>query len=293
MGSYQQLDHSLPTIQEVPESEVVAMEALERRLRDREANLEKRELRLKELEVIEQKYLLEVAGKAAARRAAPEVSWAHKEAVEKKWDAMRSMKAVEEACGHALENARRLLEGPCAKSAASALMDLAQVAKSCDEGALAAVKAAERAVRDVVVLRCCSQGEEKDRSAFLEAAEEAFGRLLDRELRAKLLLAVSKIFKNQPNTFLSNTQKATERRDGRKRSRRPRPSVVGATTKEQSEGEPMYVFLGTIPLDASAQEFFDFLCSSRAMMRSSMALPVPSHQACWNETCLESEDAIY
>ena len=57
-----------------------------------------------------------------------------------------------------LENARRLLEGPCAKSAASALMDLAQVAKSCDKKALGAVKAAERAVRDVVVLRCCAPG---------------------------------------------------------------------------------------------------------------------------------------
>ena len=33
---------------------------------------------------------------------------------------------------------------------------------------------------------------------------------------------------------------------------------MGATTKEQLEGEPMYVFLGTIPLDKSAKEFFDF-----------------------------------
>ena len=167
---------------------------------------------------------------------------------------MRSMKAVEEACGHALGNARRLLEGPCAKSAASALMDLAQVAKSCDKGALAAVKAAERAVRDVVVLRCCSQGEEKDRGAFLEAAKEAFGRPLDRELRAKLLLAASKIFEDQRDTFLSNTKIEAERRGGRKRSKRLRPSVVGATTKEQLEREPMYVS----PLHESAREFFEF-----------------------------------
>ena len=279
MGSYQKLDQPLPTIQEVPEAEERELEARERRLRDREADIEARERRLEELEALERRYqALEVAGQAAARRAAPEVSWAHKEAVEKKRDAIRSMEAVEEACGHALENARRLLEGPCAKSAASALMDLAQFANSCDQRALAAVKAAERAVRDVVVLRCCSQGEEKDRSAFLEAAEKAFGRdSLDRELRAKLLLAFHKIFKNQPDTFLSNTQRATQRRGGRPRPRRPRPSVVGATTKEQSKGEPMYVFLGTIPLtpsadgtmhqlkdphqfeDASADAFFDFL----------------------------------
>ena len=255
MGSYPKLEQPLPTIQEVPESGVAATEA---RIRQRELELVARE---RELE--RRLQALEVAEQAAARRAAPEVSWAHKEAVEKKRDAIRSMEAVEEACGHALENARRLLEGPCAKSAASALMDLAQFANSCDQRALAAVKAAERAVRDVVVLRCCSQGEEKDRSAFLEAAEKAFGRdSLDRELRAKLLLAFHKIFKNQPDTFLSNTQRATQRRGGRPRPRRPRPSVVGATTKEQSKGEPMYVFLGTIPLDASAQEFFDFLCSS-------------------------------
>ena len=66
-------------------------------------------------------------------------------------DAIRSMRAVEKACGHALDNACHLLEAsleePCAKSAASALMDLAQVAKSCDKGALATVKAAERAAR--------------------------------------------------------------------------------------------------------------------------------------------------
>ena len=55
MGSYQKLDQPLPTIQEVPELEVVAMdvEARERRLRDREADLEARERRLNELEDIE------------------------------------------------------------------------------------------------------------------------------------------------------------------------------------------------------------------------------------------------
>ena len=141
-----------------------------------------------------------------------------------------------------------------AKSAASALMDLESLAKSCDKGALAAIKAAERAVRDVVVLRCCSQGEEKDRGAFLEAAKEAFGRPLGRELRAKLLLAASKIFEDQPDTFPSNTKKEAERRGGRKRSKRLRPSVVGATTKEQLEREPMYVS----PLHESAREFFEF-----------------------------------
>ena len=249
MESYQKLDQPLPTIQEVPESEVVAteahiqereLEARERRLRDREADLEARERRLQELEDMERRYqALEVAGQAAARRAAPEVSWAHKEAVEKKRDAIRSMKAVEEACGHALENARRLLEGPCAKSAASALMDLAQVAKSCDKGALAAVKAAERAVRDVVVLRCCSQAGTADRGAFLEAAEEAFGSPLDRELGAQLLLAFSKVSKDKLDTFQSNSQQATNRRGYPRPRRQPRSSEIDE--------------------DASAEAFFRFL----------------------------------
>jgi len=295
MGSYPKLEQPLPTIQEVPESEVAATEA---RIRQRELELEARE---RELE--RRLQALEVAEQAAARRAAPEVSWAHKEVVEKKRDAIRSMEAVEEACGHALENARRLLEGPCAKSAASALMDLAQVAKSCDsdKDAFATVKAAERAVRDVVVLRCCSQAGTADRSAFLEAAEEAFGRPLDRELRAKLLLAFHKIFKNQPDTFLSNTQRATQRRGGRPRPRRPRPSVVGATTKEQSKGEPMYVFLGTIPLvlDASAQAFFDFLGSSHVEDLNGTACALPPSVLELDISCprdgswRESEDAIY
>ena len=144
MGSYQKLDQPLPTIHEVPELE---MEAREWRLWDWEADLKARERRLNELEDIEQKYL-KMVGKAAARRAAPEVSWAHEEAVEKTRDAIRSMEAVEKECGHDLENSRRLLEGPSAKSAASALMDLESLAKSCDKGALAAIKAAGRAVRD-------------------------------------------------------------------------------------------------------------------------------------------------
>ena len=53
------------------------LEARERRLRGRESELEARERRLQELEDMEHRYLLKVAGQAAARRAAPEVSRAH------------------------------------------------------------------------------------------------------------------------------------------------------------------------------------------------------------------------
>ena len=85
----------------------------------------------------------------------------------------------------------------------------------------------------------CASGRNSTRAhtrAFLEAAEEAFGSPPDRELRAQLLLAFHKIVKNKADAFLSNSQQATKRR-GFPRPRRPRPSVEGATTKAQSEGE--------------------------------------------------------
>ena len=84
-------------------------------------------------------------------------------AAEKTRYAIWSLEAAEEGGGDALGEARRLLEAPCAKCAASALMAIDDVAKSRDTGALGAVKAAERAVRGVVVLRCLSQAEPRDR----------------------------------------------------------------------------------------------------------------------------------
>ena len=111
-------------------------------------------------------------------------------------------------------------------------MAIADAAKSCDKEALGAVKAAERAVRDVVVVRCRSRAEPGDRGAFLEAAEEAFGRPLDRELRAVLLLAYHKFAKNRPDSFLSNSQLATARR-GRPRPRRQRKARAGGTAAPQ------------------------------------------------------------
>ena len=96
--------------------------------------------------------------------------------------------------GDALREARRLLEAPCAKSAASALIVIGEVAQNCDvEEAESAVMAAERAMRDVVVLRCQSQDRPGDRTLFLDAAEEAFDRRLGKELQMLLLLAFHKI----------------------------------------------------------------------------------------------------
>ena len=118
-------------------------------------------------------------------------------------DAIRSLVAAEDAGGgDALGEARGLLQTPCAQSAANARIAIGHAATNCGDEALGAVKAAERAVRDVVVLRCCAPGGVRDvaHGAFLEAAEVAFDRPLrgalgyaDRELRALLLLAYHKL----------------------------------------------------------------------------------------------------
>ena len=124
---------------------------------------------------------------------------------DKTLNAIRLLVAAEEAGGgDALGEARRLLMTPCAQSAANALIAIGHVATTCGDDALGAVKAAERAVRDVVVLGCCAPGGgvlAVDQDAFLEAVEVAFAMPLrgdflgdaDRELRAALLLAYRKL----------------------------------------------------------------------------------------------------
>ena len=120
--------------------------------------------------------------------------------------AIRLVVAAEEAGGgDALRGARRLLLTGDTQSAVDALIVLGNVAQTCDKKALAKVKAAERAARDVVVLHCCAPGGgvlDVGKNAFLEAAGAAFAehlggaRLGDanhRELRAFLLLAYHKL----------------------------------------------------------------------------------------------------
>ena len=107
--------------------------------------------------------------------------------------------------GDLVKDALYLLEfgWPSPKNAANALIMIGYVADSCDEEAASAVKAAERAVRDVVVLRCCAPGGVWTiaHGDILKALEVAFDRPLqgdflphaDRELRAMLLLAFHKV----------------------------------------------------------------------------------------------------
>ena len=121
-------------------------------------------------------------------------------------DAIRLLVAAEGAGGgDELGEARGLLQTPCAQSAANALIAIGHVATNCDAETLGAVKAAERAVRDVVVLRCCAPGGgvlDVDEGAFLEAAEVAFNKPLrggfmmgkeDQDLRSVLLMAYYKL----------------------------------------------------------------------------------------------------
>jgi hypothetical protein len=119
------------------------------------------------------------------------------------WHATRSLEAAEAASGDALlAEARRLLDTTGATAAASALLMTMTAAKRCDGRARAALKSAERAVRDVVVVRCCADRflwpQLKGRASFLAAAEKAFGGPLepiDRDLRAALLLAYHRAVK--------------------------------------------------------------------------------------------------
>ena len=88
-------------------------------------------------------------------RAVPEIP----QEADKTREAIRLVVAAEEAGGgDRLREARGLLHTPDAQSAAHALIALGNVAKNCDKEALAAGKDAERATRDVVVLRCCDLG---------------------------------------------------------------------------------------------------------------------------------------
>ena len=171
---------------------------LERRLQQREDELNARERRLQELEAVAHRYQLERLEPGSL--------------AEKMWDALGYLEDALEAWGgrggredwggDTLTEARRLLEEPGAKSAANALIGIGEVAKSCDEEAVGAVKAAERAVRDVVVLRCCAPGDVRTISHgdILQDLEAAFDRPLqgdflpraDQELRACMLLAFHK-----------------------------------------------------------------------------------------------------
>ena len=103
--------------------------------------------------------------------------------------------------GDALADAHLSLLRGEAQSAADALIIIGDVAKNCNKNVQGAVKEAERAARDVVVMLC--GGRVLDSATFLAAAGVAFAHrgirlgdkenLQSRELRAVLLLAYFKL----------------------------------------------------------------------------------------------------
>ena len=128
--------------------------------------------------------------------------------------------------GEALAEARRCLEVSCTKSAAHALMAVADAGKTCEGKGHGAFKSAARAVRYLLVVRCRLQAAPGVERAFIEAVEEAFGRRLDNQLRSLILLAYHKVTKNKPDTFPSSSQLR----------RRSRPRGPRGPRGEEGEG---------------------------------------------------------
>ena len=197
----------------------------------REERVLQLEQRLLELQQIERLYRQQSTATKQSKPRRVRKKKRRTEAQEKTLDAIRALHSAEDAVGgEALGEACRLLEASCTKSAASAYMVVAGVAESCEEEILSSVETAVRAVRDVLVSRCCSQAVAGDRRSFLETAEKAFGRRLHRELRAVLLMAYHKNSKNTSNTFPSNSQLDTMHRG------HPRPPRKGRTSGHAPSG---------------------------------------------------------
>jgi len=194
----------------------------------REEQLKEREERLCQLEKIEQMYWLQNAGTQPSNQ---EGERAKNEAEEKTQEAIKALQSAEQAGGgEALGEARRSLEASCTKGAASAVMIVADVAKNCERTVREAVKEAERAVRDVLVMRCRCQAVPGDKDSFLETVEEAFGGSLEQKLKAKILLSYHKITRDKVNKFPSKNQIRNARRGG------PRPRRQRGTRGDAPAG---------------------------------------------------------
>ncbi len=95
----------------------------------------------------------------------------------------------------------------------------------CPPQAVVDTKWAQIKVRDALVLRCRCQAAPGDREEFLQFAARAFNGYLETELKARLLLAYSKVMEEEPDKFPSNNEIATKRRGA------PRPRRAGRARK--------------------------------------------------------------
>ena len=136
-----------------------------------------------------------------------------------------------------IDKASNLLEKPDPSHAAQAIVEIDNVRqKASQESQIQAIKAAERALRDVLVVRCHSRVTSDDRAAFIAVVEEAFGAEWSRDHRSLTLLSFHKVYKDKPTTFLSQNAVQTLRR-GHPRLRRSRTAAVPQRTSSEEVEE--------------------------------------------------------
>ena len=132
--------------------------------------------------------------------------------------------AVVASDDNALRDVHHLLGARGVDAAAEAFRLVADVATSCPDKSQKFVKALEREVRDVFVLRCLCQIEPRgygDRDSFLDVVAKAFGPTLSRVKRDLFLHSHRKLTWGTPWGFLSKTQQQR-----RLRRRRFRPNAL-------------------------------------------------------------------
>ena len=146
---------------------------------------------------------------------------------------IRLVDKLELAVGdEALGTARRQLRELDATSAMDVLKLLDQTAKRWSlsrrvtRGQISAVKNAERMLRDIVVMFLVNRGG-ADAEVFLETAEGITGTPLDRELRAKLLLAYFKLKQRRQGIWLGGGAADDPMVGDPARRRRRRERVAG------------------------------------------------------------------
>ena len=142
-----------------------------------------------------------------------------------------------------MEEARRHLADPEPEGAVEALLGVTAFAESRgdsiigDDGLL---REAGHRLRELVALRCLSRVNPKDRDAFLDMAEKAFGtQRYDRATRVRMLHVCSKMKEIAPDMFISKNASRKGRPRRKKRSKSA-PPVVGAHTKLW-RAEPLWV----------------------------------------------------
>ena len=207
-------------------------------------------------------------------------------------DLRNAIQAARDASGDATfgGNALQLINTPGAAIAFKVLAAITAAAKACDMEALDKVKTAVRAARDVVVWRCRSVSKSGGRDAFLETAEQAFGKPLDPQLRAQLLNAYHKVTEGQTDSFMSNNQLATARR-GRPRKRRQRDTARGAqdatlgvlpTMPDDSEAEAA-AEASDSDLEAATEALPETEAATEALPASSSQDEVAGTEPAWKQ----------